>query len=312
MRIALVLGSGGARGYAHIGVIRELERRGHEVVIVSGTSMGALIGGIYAAGVMEKVADYAITMDTADVRRLTDVTLRAPGLIRLRRAMEKLHSFTGDVRIEDLPIPYIAVATDINHSREVWFRTGPLIKAIRASIAIPAVFTPVRSGNRLLVDGGLLNPLPTGPTRDVDADLCVGVSLFGRSATMLRNTPTNESSDCTSADDEPQAHGGVGTSLADSWVGRRVRDLFERDEEAEPALFDDLTSTSSVGLTDIGMRALDIMQGQIENARTAMSLPEVLIRVPMDACSILEFERAEELITLGQTLAAKEFDAAGL
>lgn len=306
-----MLGSGGARGYAHIGVIRELERRGHDVVMVSGTSMGALVGGVYAAGVLEEVAEFAVSMTTADVRRMTDVTLRAPGLIRLRRAMEKLHEFTADVRIEDLRIPYVAVATDINASREVWFRTGPLIKAIRASIAIPAVFTPVKSGGRLLVDGGVLNPLPVGPTRDVEADLCVGVSLFGRSSTLARRSHTEESSDDTTSDESVTSV--LEASFGDTWAGRRIHHLFERGEQEEPEeLFEDLHTTSAITLPDMGMRALDIMQGQIEIARTAMSAPEVMISVPMDTCNVLEFDRAAELIELGRTLAAEAFDSAGL
>lgn len=310
-----MLGSGGARGWAHIGVIRELERRGHEVVMVSGTSMGALIGGVYAAGVLEEVADYAVSLRPADVRRMTDVTLRAPGLIRLRRAMEKLAEFTSDVRIEDLPIPYVAVATDINASREVWFRTGPLIKAIRASIAIPAVFTPVTSGERLLVDGGVLNPLPTGPTRDVEADLCVGVSLFGRSSPLLRRSHVDESSeDTTSDDDADSLSERLEASFAETWIGRRLRQALDRETApAEPPdLFEDLHSTAGVTLPDMGMRALDIMQGQIEIARTAMSAPEVMIRVPMDACHVLEFDRASELIDLGRALAVEAFDSAGV
>lgn len=314
MKIALVLGSGGARGYAHIGVIRELERRGHEIVMVSGASMGALIGGVYAAGCMEAVADYAVSMDAGDVRRLADVTLRAPGLIRLRRAMEKLEEFTSDVRIEDLPIPYVAVAADINQSREVWFRKGRLIKAIRASIAIPAVFTPVRSGDHLLVDGGLLNPLPIGPTRDVDADLCVGVSLFGRSP-LLATSPTNESSDNTSSDDAqgPSWTDRLEATFEDTWAGRQVRRLLDRAESPdEDALFTDVNTSQTVGLTDMATRALDVMQGQIELARTAMTAPEVLIKVPMDTCTVLEFERAAEVIDVGHRLAVEAFDAAGL
>ncbi|MFV0405585.1 MAG: patatin-like phospholipase family protein [Propioniciclava sp.] len=313
MKIALVLGSGGARGYAHIGVIRELERRGHEVVMVSGTSMGALIGGVYAAGVLDDVTEYATSLSTADVRRLADVTLRAPGLIRLRKAMDKLEEFISDIRIEELPIPYVAVATDINHAREVWFRTGPLIKAIRASIAIPAVFTPVQSGDRLFVDGGLLNPLPLGPTLDSDADLIVAVSLFGPSATQRRTTPQAASADNTSSDEPATWADRIEASFADTWAGRQLQQLLDHGDSHPPEqLFSDVATTATVGLPDITIRALDLMQGQIEIARTAMSTPDVLIRVPVDTCTILEFDRAAEVIDVGHRLAVEALDAAGL
>ncbi|MFV0428557.1 MAG: patatin-like phospholipase family protein [Arachnia sp.] len=310
MRIALVLGSGGARGYAHVPVIQEIERRGHEIVAVAGTSMGALVGGVYAAGALEPFTEYVMSMNSADLRRMADLTLRSPGLIRLHKAMDKLSEFTGDVRIENLRIPYTAVATDIDHTREVWFRSGKLIAAIRASISLPAVFTPVQASGRILVDGGLLNPLPIGPTRDVDADLCVAVSLFGRSSGLYSRAPRDTSAD-DAADtdhDEPDEAGSDG--LADSWLGRRLAQLLSRP--AEQHLFDDVSSGTDVALIDMAIRALDMMQGQIEIARTAMSAPEVLISVPLDTCSALEFDRAQEVMDLGHRLAVEAFDRAGL
>lgn len=180
MKIALVLGSGGARGFAHIGVIEELEARGHEVISVSGTSMGALVGGLYAAGTLSDFRDWVRDLTSNDVLRMADVSMGSAGVIQGKRLTDKLHEFTGDIEIQDLPIPYMAVATDIQRRREVWFDDGPLLPAIRASISIPAFFAPVHLGGRWLVDGGLLNPLPIVPGLQIDADLTVGVSLFGR------------------------------------------------------------------------------------------------------------------------------------
>lgn len=180
MKIALVLGSGGARGFAHIGVIEELEARGHEVVSVSGTSMGALVGGLYAAGTLTDFRDWVRGLTSNDVLRMADVSMSSAGVIQGKRLTDKLHEFTGDIEIQDLPIPYMAVATDIQRRREVWFDDGPLLPAIRASISIPAFFAPVHLGGHWLVDGGLLNPLPIAPGLQIDADLTVGVSLFGR------------------------------------------------------------------------------------------------------------------------------------
>ena len=315
MKVNLVLGAGGARGFAHVGVIQELHARGHEVVGLAGTSMGAQVGGVLAAGGLDGFTDWVRALTRTDIVRLTDLTLGAPGLIRLQRVMRELHRFIGDVRIEDLPIPYTAVATDIDAQREVWFRSGPLVAAIRASIAVPAVFTPVRIGERLLVDGGLLNPLPLAPTMDMAGEVSVGVSLFGKRPGLHLGLPSKESSDKASADDtdiatdagEPSWTARLGHSVAESWP---VRNLSKLRTPVQEKVFEDWPS--DVNLADLLGRTLDVMQARIEIARTVMNTPEVLVWVPMDACSILDFHRAEEMIDLGRQLAAAEFDRKGL
>lgn len=318
MKVALVLGSGGARGYAHIGVINELEARGHEIICISGTSMGALVGGVYCAGGLEAMTSYALGMNRADVLRFADVTLGAPGLIRLQRVMHKLAEFTGDRRIEELPISYTAVATDIENANEVWFRRGSLLSAIRASISIPAVFTPVSIGNRLLVDGGLLNPLPVGPAMDAPADVIVGVSLFGMKSGLRRRSPTDESADDAIADDGDHTDASswlakVGETFGDSRVGRWLNGMFDgsRNRETEvDRLIADIPNDVSFG--DLMMRSLDTMQARIEVARSAMNGPDVHISVPMDMCSVLDFHLAEMAIERGRGLAKVEFDKVGL
>lgn len=258
--------------------------------------MGALVGGVYAAGGLAEFTDYVRKLGRADVLRLTDVTLGAPGLIRLTRVVEELRRFVGDRAIEDLPIPYAAVATDIDALREVWFRHGPLLPAIRASISIPGVFTPVRLQDRILVDGGLLNPLPMGPVMDVDAEARVGVSLFGASPGFALRGPASESSDGAHLTDEPDP----------GWLDRLGESL--RRTKAAPV--DDLTHGTN--LVAMSMRALDVMQARIELARTAMNAPDVIISVPIQTANVLEFHRAAELIDLGRSLAASAFDAARL
>lgn len=176
-RVALALGSGGARGYAHIGVAQVLEERGFEVVAVAGASMGALVGGVMAAGRLKEFTDWAVSLKQRDVLRLIDPKWALPGAMAADRLINHLNEFLGDVEIERLPIPYTAVATDIAARREVWFQRGPLRPAIRASIAIPGVITPVVVNGRLLADGGLLNPVPLEPTAAAGADLTVAVSL---------------------------------------------------------------------------------------------------------------------------------------
>ena len=175
-RVALVLGSGGARGYAHIGVIEELEARGYDVVAIAGCSMGAVIGGVYAAGELQGYRDWVTQLDYFDVLRLVDVTWNPMGAMRASKVMMRISKLVGDTRIEDLPIPLTTVATDIGRQREVWFQSGPLLQAIRASIAVPGIITPVHIGDQVLVDGGLLNPLPIIPTVSAQADLILAVN----------------------------------------------------------------------------------------------------------------------------------------
>lgn len=174
--VSLVLGSGGARGYAHIGAIEELRAQGFDIRSVAGASMGALVGGICAAGKLDDYRDWARGLQKFDVLRLLDWTFRG-GLIKGDRIIGRLKELIGEVRIEDLPIPYTAVAVDILAQREVWFSRGPLFDAIRASIAIPTVFRPHHYEGRVLVDGGLLNPVPITPTLRDLTDCTIAVDL---------------------------------------------------------------------------------------------------------------------------------------
>ena len=162
--ISLVLGSGGARGYAHIGVIEELIAQGFDIRSIAGSSMGALVGGIHAAGKLDAFRDWVLPMARYDVFKLLDITITGGGFIKGNRIINAMREQVGDVNIEDLPISYTAVAVDLDAHREVWFSRGSLFDAIRASIAIPTIFRPHRYQGRLLVDGGLLNPLPVSPT----------------------------------------------------------------------------------------------------------------------------------------------------
>lgn len=180
MRIALVLGSGGARGYAHIGVIEELKSRGHEIVTIAGTSMGALVGGLEASGGLPAFTEWATSLTRLAVIRRLDFTVSGAGMVKADRIIDEINSYSGNVRIEDLPIPFTAVASDVTAQREVWFQRGPLDSAIRASIAIPGFITPVRMHGHTLVDGGVCNPVPIEPTLSVRSDVTVAVSLAGR------------------------------------------------------------------------------------------------------------------------------------
>lgn len=175
-RVALVLGSGGARGYAHIGVIEEIERRGYDIACVAGCSMGAVIGGIYAAGKLDEYRNWIESLDYLDVLRLVDVSFRL-GAIRGDKVFGQIRKIVGEINIEQLRIPYTAVAADLTNQQEIWFQEGCLHQAMRASAAIPSLFTPVMQGNRMLVDGGILNPLPIVPVVSSHCDLIIAVNL---------------------------------------------------------------------------------------------------------------------------------------
>jgi NTE family protein len=195
-RAALVLGSGGARGYAHIGVVEVLRERGFEIVAVAGTSMGALVGGVTAAGRLEAYTEWARSLTQREVWRLLDLSITSPGgAIRAERIIHKVGEILDGATIESLPIPFTAVATDIAARREVWFQRGPVEKAIRASIAIPGVITPAVINGRVLVDGGLINPVPIEPTAAAAADLTIAVSLSGMRAAGATVTPVKASSE---------------------------------------------------------------------------------------------------------------------
>ena len=176
-KIALVLGSGGARGIAHIGVIRELADQGYQITSVAGSSMGALIGGIYASGKLDDYEKWLRTLDKLDVFNLVDFTLSSNGIIKADRVLNEIRKFIPDRNIEDLPIPFTAVATDIRNKKEVCFSSGSLYKAIRASISIPMVITPAMVDGVLMVDGGVLNPVPVNRVKRQPDDLLVAVNV---------------------------------------------------------------------------------------------------------------------------------------
>jgi len=175
--VSLVLGSGGARGYAHIGAIEMIEKEGYIIKSISGSSMGALVGGLYAAGKLEEYKKWVLTLDAIEIVQLVDFTFAGGGIVNGDDIYREIERIIGDVKIEELPIPYTAVASDIDNRKEVWFQKGKLIDTVRASIAIPTVLTPVMKNGNILVDGGVLNPLPITPVLSDGNDLIIAVNL---------------------------------------------------------------------------------------------------------------------------------------
>lgn len=314
MRVALALGSGGARGYAHIGVIDELQARGYEIVGVSGSSMGALVGGLHGAGKLDDFADWAKSLTQRAVLRLLDPSITAAGILRAEKILDAVRDILGDVAIEELPIPYTAVATDLIAGKSVWLQRGPVDAAIRASIAIPGVIAPHVLDGRLLADGGILDPLPMAPIAAVNADLTIAVSLAG-SESGGREMPK-----------EPETKDVEAHPTAE-WLNRLLRSttaLFgsSGDDEADPDDADSPDEADSqlvdsakevpvpkLGNFEVMNRTIDIAQAALARHTLAAHPPDLLIEVPRTACRSLDFHRAAEVIDVGRVLAAQALDA---
>ncbi|RMF96953.1 MAG: serine protease [Gammaproteobacteria bacterium] len=286
--ISLVLGSGAARGLTHIGVIEALERRGFRIRSIVGCSMGALIGGIHAMGKLDVYRDWVCALERVDVLRLMDPSLTASGLLRGQKIIDVLRESIGDTDIEELPIKYTAVATDLQAQKEVWIEQGSLFDAIRASIAIPTVFTPYRLGDRLLLDGGLLNPIPVTPTLRDDTDLVVAVDLSG--------PPDSEIQGRLRA--LAQARDGE----LDKYRNAIRRFLDDAIERLAGALQPD-ESDDELGLREIVMGSFELMQATIARHQLASNPPDLLITVPRNICQSFDFHKAAPLIAIGRELA---------
>lgn len=317
MRVALALGSGGARGYAHIGVIEVLEERGYEVVSIAGTSMGALVGGLHAAGQLEAYTEWARSLTQRNVLRLLDPSIKAPGAIRADKILARVGELLGGARIEDLPVPFTAVATDLLARREVWFQQGPVDMAIRASIALPSIITPVMLNGRLLADGGLMNPIPIAPTTSAQADATIAVSLGGEPETQRGKAPARESSEPRPAEEWLDRFRRSAAQVLDRDLVRAVVSRLPGGREAAPvAEAAEETVEEVFGALPPGLRMLDVMdlsidamQSLVTRYRLAGYPPDLLITIPKDAARTLDFHRADEMITLGRKATLQALDS---
>ena len=332
MRAAVVLGSGGARGYAHIGALEVLDERGFEIVSIAGTSMGALVGGVAAAGKLADYTAWARSLTQREVWRLLDLSITSPGgAIRAERIIAKVGEILDGATIEGLPIPYTAVATDINARREVWFQRGPVEHAVRASIAIPGVITPAVINGRVLVDGGLINPIPIEPTAAASADLTIAVSLSGMRTVGTPTTPVKESSEPVPREEWTTR---LRRSAAEVLESERVRALTSRfaghARELDvagplpPSSAEEVVASvahtpsealvmrqSDLGLVDLLNMSFDTMSALISRYRMASNPPDVLVTVPSNAVRTLDFHRAAEMIELGRQLTTEALEHAG-
>ncbi len=279
--VSLVLGSGGARGLAHIGIIRYLEEHDYKIESVSGCSIGALVGGIYAAGKLKEYENWVKEIDKFDIFSLLDFTFGRTGLVKGDKLMKKLSEMVGDAKIEDLDINFTAVAADIAREREVWFSKGPVFDAIRASISLPLFFTPFEHKNVRLLDGGIFNPVPVAPTYNDMTDMTIAVNLIG---------PLEENGDIFPLSDDH--------STPESFQ-EKVRGFFAKffpDTAEEGEDWDYFY---------IASQSFDAMQGVIARQKLASHPPDVVIEIPRNACGILDFDQAEQMIELGYKRAEK-------
>lgn len=280
--VSIVLGSGGARGYAHIGVLGWLQERGYVVRSIAGSSMGALVGGIFATGKLDVYTQWVSALERMDVLRLLDPSFGRGGFIKGDRIMAVLRDLIGDCRIEDLPVSYTAVATDLDSGKEVWLREGKLFDAIRASIAIPLVFMPaVRDGRRLL-DGAVVNPIPIAPTLNDTTDLTIAVDLCARA--------------------EAQASAVVPAAASGDGYGARIHRFVESLMPGNAA-----PDVPTLGASEVMFAAMETMQTTIARLKLAAYSPDVTVEIPRNACAYYEFWRAKELIALGRACTERAF-----
>jgi len=315
----LALGSGGARGYAHIGVIQVLQERGYDIVGIAGSSMGALVGGVQAAGRLNELAECATSLTQRTILRLLDPSLTAAGVLRAEKILDAVRDILGPVSIEQLAVPYTAVATDLLTGKSVWFQRGPVDEAIRASIAIPGVIAPHELGGRLLADGGILDPLPMAPIAAVNADLTIAVSLNGSEPGATRDAEPGMTAEWLNRmvrSTTALLDTNAAKSLLDRPTARAVLSRFgatppESDDwsDSSEGPDDDTPEVPRLGSFEVMNRTIDIAQSALARHTLAAYPPDLLIEVPRTTCRSLEFHRAVEVIAVGRTLATRALDA---
>ena len=272
--VALVLSSGGSRGLAHIGVINELEKQGFQISSVSGSSIGSVIGGLYAMGKLHEYTHWVSSFNKKDVWGFMDFTLASNGLLKGERVFDKMKTFIPDMNIEDMPIPFAAVATDILHEKEVVFTKGSFYEAARASVAIPAVFTPVKYTDTILVDGGILNPIPIEYVSRKNGDLLIVVNLYGDKKTDISKETNNNN--------------GYLNRLMNT-----ISTLILTGDKHSAGYYSLLSGTTSAMIHRIAKMSIEKHK------------PDLVINIPHDSANTFDFYRAKELIELGENATKK-------
>ncbi|MCT4646297.1 MAG: patatin-like phospholipase family protein [Carboxylicivirga sp.] len=267
--VSLVLGSGGARGLAHIGVIHWLKEHNYTINSISGCSIGSVIGGVYACGQLDKFEEWVRSLSLVDIASFMDISWGSSGLIKGEKLIKTLRSMFGEKLIEELPIKFTAVAADISNEKEVWLTEGCLFDAIRASISLPLFLTPMTINGIELIDGGVLNPIPIAPVFSDNSDIIIAVNL-GAHAQV----------------DSTQNHPAEKNSIAD-----KFNQLWSGSNASQ--------KTRQSGMYQIADMAFDAMQNTIARQKLAAYPPDYLIDIERNACGTLDFDKADEMIALG-------------
>lgn len=283
-KVALVLSGGGARGIAHIGVIEELEKRGYKITSIAGTSMGSLIGGVYATGKMNELKDWIYTLDKGKVFRLVDFTLSKQGLIKGDKVLNKMRDYVPDMPIEELALPYVAVAVDLIKREEVVFREGSLYHAIRASIAIPTVITPVKEEKRLLVDGGVLNNIPMAHVKRTEGDILMAVYV-NADVPLIKPELSKEA---------------VNKQMA---YRQKIQEFYSHLRRSS-----NTSKEEKLGYFSLVTRTFDLMTMYMAEEKLKHFSPDVLINVSRESCNIYDFYKAEEQVEAGRMAACSTLD----
>ena len=294
--VALALASGGPRGFAYIGAIEELQARGYTITSVAGASAGSLVGGIFAAGGLKPFKEWLFSLDPLKVMALMDVSVSKNFLVKGERVIKEIKSFVPDVNIEDLPIPFTAIATDLYTGEEVIFRKGPLFSAIRASISIPSMFKPVKWKGRTLVDGGMVNTFPLNRVQRTPGDILVGFNVNQIDAAQIQGFLDSRAA---IAQERESEH---------SLLGRIQAGLQQRQLEASAS-----NSWIPVGADDnfasILQRSFGIMNCSLSRIAIELTPPDVLASLPYDSYhGVYGYSHAEEIATLGRQLMAEALD----
>ncbi len=277
-KVSLVLSGGGARGIAHIGVIEELEKQGFEIDAVAGTSMGALIGGVFALGKMKEFKEWLYTLDRLKTFNLVDFTLSTQGLVKGEKVLQKMKDFIPDANIEDLPVYYRAIATDIKNSEEVVFSKGSVYQAIRASMAIPTVFTPVKMEDRLLIDGGVINNLPINHAKRTPDNILVAINVNADKPVVRPTTA-----------DEDKSNQKI--------YLKKMNEFYQHLKKINPLSGSD---SKDLGYFDLINKTLNLMTNQMAQLLMNYYTIDMEINISRDSCGSFDFYRAKEQVEIGQ------------
>ena len=269
--VALALSSGGARGLAHIGAIEELEANGYRISSIAGCSMGALVGGVYAAGKLEEFRDWMKTIDRKKMLELTDFSFSLNHIVKGKRIIEAIMEFVPDIAIEDLPIPYCAVATDLKAGKEVVFSKGSLFEAIRASISLPSFYEPVQRDGMILIDGGVINPIPLNRAKRKPEDILVGIDVSGH-------------------------------DYKSQWEEKhRLTEIQKKDQSLKAKILDKLIPDNiDFNYYTVLSRTSSLMIRQNSILMAELTKPEMLVDIQMSRYGSFDYDKSEKIVAIGR------------